>query len=124
MKTAIIILSDPKSGSDEAKARVLNALAMADECRRAGDELEIAFAGAGTRWPAELSTLWITADGTSHAVREHVAGASRSCALANDATAGVQAAGVALVGDNEVAGTPGVLSIRRYFADGWNVALF
>ena len=57
MKTAIIILSDPKSATDEATTRMLNALGMADECKRAGDELEIAFVGAGTRWPAELSKL-------------------------------------------------------------------
>ena len=34
MKTAIIILSDPKSGSEEALGRVFNALALASEVSR------------------------------------------------------------------------------------------
>ena len=55
MKTAIIILSDPKSGSEEALGRVFNALALASECKQKGDEVAVVFNGAGTRWPAELT---------------------------------------------------------------------
>jgi len=124
MKQAIIILSDPKSGTDEATTRLLNALALADECRRAGDELEIAFAGTGTRWPAELTKLSHPASASYQSLRDHVKGASRSCAMRNEATAGLEAAGVPLLGDNAVAGTRGVLSVRRYHAEGWNVAMF
>ena len=39
MKTAIIILSDPQSGSEEALGRVFNALALASECTHNGDEV-------------------------------------------------------------------------------------
>lgn len=124
MKSAIIILSDPHSGAAEATTRLLNALAMADECHRAGDELEITFAGTGTRWPAELSKLSHPGNARYQSLRNYVKGASRSCAMRNDAVAGLEAASVPLIGDNAVAGTPGVLSVRRYHAEGWNVAMF
>lgn len=103
---------------------MLNALGMADECKRAGDELAIVFAGTGTRWPAELSQLSHPANARYDGLRENVVGASRSCAMRNDAVEGLEKVGVPLVGDNEVEGTQGVLSIRRYYAEGWNVAIF
>lgn len=124
MQTAIIILSDPQSGSDEATTRLLNALALADECQRAGDTLEITFAGTGTRWPAELTKLTHPANARYNALRDHVKGASRACAVRNDAVEGLASAGVPLIGDNAVPGTPGVLSVRRYYAEGWHVAMF
>ena len=34
MKTAIIVMSDPKNGSEEALGRVFNALALAAECKQ------------------------------------------------------------------------------------------
>ena len=124
MKTAIVILSDPKPASDEATTRLLNALAMANECKRSGDTLEIAFAGTGTRWPEELAKFNHPANALFNDLREHVVGASRSCAARNGATAGVEAAGLALIDDNQVPGTAGVLSLRRYYAENWNVAIF
>ncbi len=87
-------------------------------------ELAIAFAGTGTRWPAELSQLGHPANARYEALREFVVGASRGCAHRNGAVEGLEAAGVPLVGDNEVEGTPGVLSFRRYYAEGWQVAQF
>lgn len=124
MKTAIFILSDPKSGTDESTTRLLNALGYADECQRSGDDLEIVFSGTGTRWPKELTQLSHPANARYNALRTHVKGASRGCAVRNDAVEGLQEAGVPLIGDNEVAGTPGVASIRRYQAEGWNVSIF
>lgn len=124
MKHAIFILSDPRSGADEAVSRVLNALGYADECQRHGDELAIVFAGTGTRWPQELAQLSHPAHTRYQALREHVVGASRGCALRNDATSGLERAGVPLLGDNAVPGTAGVASIRRYVADGWHVTTF
>ena len=46
MKTAIIILSDPKGG-EEALGRVFNALAVAHEGLQTGDQVEVVFNGAG-----------------------------------------------------------------------------
>lgn len=43
MKTAIMILSDPKNGSEEALGRVFNALALASECMQKGDEVAVVF---------------------------------------------------------------------------------
>lgn len=48
MKTAVVIISDPKAGK-EALARVFNALAVASEGKHAGDEVEVSFIGTGTR---------------------------------------------------------------------------
>ncbi|MGQ0556172.1 MAG: hypothetical protein ACT4PN_09555 [Nitrospiraceae bacterium] len=80
MKTAIIILSDPKSGSEEARGRVFNALALASECKQKGDEVAVVFNGTGTRWLAELTKLSHPANGLYNAVRDVVQGASCGCA--------------------------------------------
>lgn len=124
MKTAIFIMSDPRSGTDEALARVLNALGFADECRREGDELAIVFTGTGTRWPAELSKLTHPANARYNDLREFVRGASCGCADFYGATEGVKAAGVALLDDNKLPGTGGVASFRHYVSDGWAVSIF
>ena len=124
MKTAIFILSDPKSKTDEATTRLLNALGYGDECKRCGDELAIVFAGTGTRWPHELAQLAHPANARYNELRENIVGASRGCAVRNGAVEGLQAAGVPLIADNELAGTPGVASFRRYQAEGWTVSIF
>lgn len=124
MKNALIILSDPKNGSDETTARLVNALAYADDCRRSGDELAIVFAGTGTRWPAELSMPTHPVHALYNGVREFVLGASRACAMRNGAVDGLAAAGVPLLSNNQVPGTPGGASIRALHADGWTVTTF
>lgn len=124
MKTAIFVLSDPKSETDEATTRLLNALAYGDECKRSGDELAIVFAGTGTRWPQELAKLTHPGHAWYNGLREHVAGASCTCATLNGATEGLAAAGVPLLTNNKIAGTPGVASIRQYQAEGWTVSIF
>jgi hypothetical protein len=123
MKTAIILLSDPQSG-DEALGRAFNALALARECREAGDEVAVEFVGAGTRWPAELSKLSHPANALFNAVRESIVGASCGCATVFGAKEGVQACGVALSTQHALPGTPGVTSIRRYLAEGWQTLVF
>ena len=124
MKVAIIILSDPKSGSEEALGRVFNALAVAQESLQAGDEVEVVFNGAGTRWPAELSKVSHPANGLYNAVREAVKGASCGCAAVFGATKDVEACGLPLLKDKALAGTPGLSDIRRYLADGWQTLVF
>ena len=124
MKLAIIVLSDPKSGSEEALGRVFNALAVAQESLQAGDEVEVVFNGAGTRWPAELSKVSHPANGLYNAVREAVKGASCGCAAVFGATKDVEACGLPLLKDKALAGTPGLSDIRRYLADGWQTLVF
>lgn len=124
MKTAIVIVSDPKSGTDEALGRVFNALALAAECQREGDEVAVVFQGSGTRWPGELTNLSHPAHALYTAVRDAVRGASCGCAEVFGAAESVRACGVPLVKDNPLAGTAGLLSLRRFLADGWNVVVF
>jgi hypothetical protein len=121
MKTAIIILSDPKNGSDEALGRVFNALALASECRQKGDEVAVVFNGGGTRWPAELSKLTHPANGLYNSVRDVVQGA---CAEVFGANESIQSCGVPIVNDHALAGTTGLLSLRRYVEEGWNTLVF
>jgi hypothetical protein len=123
MKIAIIILSDPKGG-DEALGRAFNALAVAHESLQRGDEVEVVFNGAGTRWPEELTKVSHPANTLYNAVRESVKGASRACAAVFGATKSVEACGLPLLQDKALAGTPGLSDIRRYVADGWQTLIF
>jgi hypothetical protein len=120
MKLAIIITSDPQAG-DEALGRAFNALALAHEARDHGDDVEVAFAGAGTRWPAELARPAHPAHGLYESVFDVIAGASRGCSVVFGAT---DAAGVRALADNPVPGTPGLVGVRRYLADGWSTLVF
>ena len=117
-------MTDPKTGSEEATARVLNALGYADEAKRSGDELAIVFAGTGTRWPDELAKLSHPANTRYNSLRENIRGASRGCAVRNGVAENLQASGIPLLSDNELPGTPGVASFRRFYAEGWNVSIF
>lgn len=117
-------MSDPKTGTDEALGRLLNALAFAHENRSAGDDVEIVFKGAGTRWPGELAKLSHPAHERYQAVRESVKGASLGCAMKYGARDEVEANGVALLADTPLPGTPGIAGLRHYYNDGWNVAVF
>jgi hypothetical protein len=117
-------MSDPKSGSEEALGRVFNALAVASECKGKGDEVEVVFNGAGTRWPEELSNLTHPAHALYEAVREVVTGASGACAAVFGAAESLRSSGVPIVKDNPLAGTAGLLSLRRYLSEGWSVVVF
>lgn len=124
MKTAVVILSDPQPKTDESLGRLLNALAFAYESRAAGDEVEIVFKGAGTRWPGELAKLDHPANERYQSVRELVKGASLGCATKYGAKDAAAAAGVALLADAALPGTPGIAGLRHYYADNWNVTVF
>ena len=124
MKTVIVIMSDPKSGSEEALGRVFNALALASECKQKGDEVAVVFNGTGTRWPAELTKLSHPANALYNSVRDVVQGVSRGCADVFGAREGVESCGVPLKNDHALAGTSGLLSLRRYVGDGWNTVVF
>jgi hypothetical protein len=123
MKLAIIITSDPKNGED-ALGRAFNALALAAEGQTKGDEVNVVFVGAGTRWPAELTKLGHPANQLYNAVRPSVAGASCGCAAVFGATKEVAACGLPEIKDNALVGTPGLASIRRYVAEGWQTLVF
>jgi intracellular sulfur oxidation DsrE/DsrF family protein len=124
MKTVIVMMSDPTSGSEEVLGRVFNALALASECKQNGDEIAVVFNGTGTRWPAELTKLSHPANALYNSVRDVVQGVSCGCAEVFGAKESVESCGVPLKKDHALAGTAGLLSLRRYIADGWNIVVF
>ncbi|MDA0692743.1 MAG: DsrE family protein [Nitrospinae bacterium] len=123
MKTAIIVMSDPKSG-DEAFGRLFNGLATAYESKTQGDDVTVAFLGAGSRWPEIVSK----ADHPAHALFEEIkgsiAGVSCGCADVFGASEGVKACGVNLLKDNPIPGTNGVASLRKYVKEGYTILSF
>ena len=123
MKLAIIIISDPKNG-EEALGRAYNALALAAEGQAKGDEVNVVFVGAGTRWPAELARLSHPANQLYNTVRPRVMGASRACAAVFGAAKEAAACGVPEIQDNALPGTPGLASIRRYLVEDWQTLVF
>lgn len=123
MKLAIIITSDPRTG-EEALGRAFNALALAAEAQTKGDQVNIVFVGTGTRWPAEFTKLTHPASGLYNAVRPSITGASCGCSTVFGATKEVAACGLPEIKDHALPGTPGLASIRRYLADGWQTLVF
>lgn len=123
MKLAIIITSDPTRG-EEALGRAFNALALAAEAQSRGDDVDVVFAGAGTRWPAELTRLDHPAHALYETVRTVIRGASRACAEVFGAAEGVDSAAIPQLHDNPLPGTPGLASLRRYLAEGRQTLVF
>lgn len=124
MKTAIVVLSDPESGGEEALGRVFNALATAYDLRAQGLQTKVVFQGAGTRWPARLRDAQHPAHALYEAVREDVGGVSCACADVFGARDEAGESGLALLTDNRVPGTSGLASIAKDVAAGWNVVTF
>ena len=124
MKTAIVILSDPKSGSEEALGRVFNALAATYDFKQKGGEVSLLFQGAGTRWLSDLSKTEHPAHTLFEEVKDTVAGASAGCAEVFGATEDVKKSGFDLISDNPVPGTPGLPSLQRLLADGYTLLTF
>ena len=124
MKTAIIVLSDPKSGSEEALGRVFNALAAAYDFKQHGDDVTVLFQGAGTRWIAEVTKHDHPAHALFEEVKDKVAGASSGCADVFGATDDVVKSGFELIKNNPVPGTSGLPSLQKLTADGYAVLTF
>ena len=124
MKAAIIILSDPKSESEESLGRVFNALAAAYDFKQQGDEVTVRFQGAGTRWIGELSKAEHPAHDLFEAVKDAVAGVSCGCADVFGANEEAEKSGFELIKDNPIPGTSGLASLRKLAADGYTVLTF
>ena len=123
MKTAIIIMSDPKSG-DEALGRLFNGLATAYESKTNGDPVTVAFLGAGSRWPEIVSKSDHPANALFDEVKDSIAGVSCGCADVFGASDGAEACGVNLLTDNPIPGTSGMASLRKYINEGYTVLSF
>jgi len=124
MKTAIVIFSDPKNGSEEALGRVFNGLATAYDFKQAGDEVSILFQGAGTRWIGELTKKDHLAHELFEAVKDQVAGVSCGCADVFGGTEEAEKSGLDLIKENPVPGTRGMASLRKYAAKGATILTF
>lgn len=120
MKTAIVVLSDPQAGSEEALGRVFNALAVAHEFRAAGETVQLLFAGAGTRWPAVLNKADHPAHALYKAVLDTVVGVSCGCAD----VFGADDDGLARITTNAVPGTTGLPSLLALQRDGFQILTF
>ena len=124
MKAAIVVYSDPKSGSEESLGRLFNALAATYDFKQNGDDVTLMFQGAGTRWVGQLGNADHPAHELFEAVRDKVAGVSCGCADVFGAAQDAGKEGFALIKDNAVPGTTGLVSLRNLIRDGYNVVHF
>lgn len=124
MKTAIVILSDPKNKTEESAGRAFNALSAAYDLKRNGDDVTILFQGAGTRWIGELNHKDHPFHKLFETVKDKVAGASNACALVFGAAESVEEAGYGLINDNPVPGTAGLPSFHKLASQGYAVLIF
>jgi hypothetical protein len=124
MKAAILVLSDPDSGSEEALGRVFNALAVAYDCKQNGNEVSIFFQGTGTRWLNKLNQPDNPVHALFDAVKDTVAGASSGCADVFGAAEDVKQSGFDLISENKVPGTSGLPSLQNLISSGYTVLTF
>lgn len=116
-KIAIVILTDTEGG--EALGRVVNALTAAQEFKEGGDDIQVVFTGAGTKWIGELSKPDHKLHETYKKLKDCVAGACGYCAGAFGVADTVKAAGVCLLNDY---GTN--MSFRKLVLGGYQVLTF
>lgn len=123
-KTAVVLFSDPKAGSEEALGRLFNALFLTHDLKERGQEVAFIFQGAGTRWAAEVAKADHPAGPLFRAVQDKVAGVCGGCAAVFGATDGAEAAGLPLAGDLQIPGLGQVISLGDYLAKGYNLVTF
>jgi hypothetical protein len=124
VKAAIVILSDPKHGSEEALGRLFNGLAAAYDFKQRGDDVTLLFQGAGTRWAGEIVKADHPAHALYRAVEDTVAGVSCGCADVFGAKEQAARSGFELVNDNRVPGTSGLPSLRELAQQGYSILTF
>ncbi len=124
MKAAIVVMSDAKSGTEEALGRLFNALATAYDFKQNGDEVSLLFQGAGTRWCGEIYKEEHPANALYQAVEDKVLGVSRACADVFGARDDAEKHGVALLGDNVIPSVGGLPSLRTLIDNGYRVITF
>lgn len=112
-KVAIVILSDPKNGSEEALGRLFNAFAAAYDVKQSGNTVSILFQGTGTRWPSIVVQKEHPANGLYEEIKENIIGVSSACADVFGATEDVVANGFDLITERSIPGTSGVPSVGK-----------
>ena len=116
-KTAIVILTDTEG--NESLGRIVNALTAAKEFKEAGDDVQVIFTGAGTRWVGELAKPDHKLHGLFKEVRGQVAGACGFCAGAFEVADSVKSAEVSLLEDYG-----SNMSYRKLTSDGYQILTF
>ncbi|MCG8447947.1 MAG: DsrE family protein [Pirellulales bacterium] len=125
LKATIVVLSDPKSGSqEESLGRVFNALAAAYDFKQRGDDVRLQFQGAGTRWIGQLNEEDHPAHKLFKEVEDTVAGVSCGCADVFGGSEEATASGFDLITDNPVPGTTGMASLASVVREGRTVLTF
>jgi hypothetical protein len=124
MKTAIVVFSDPKSGSEEALGRLFNALFVTHELKEKNQDVALVFQGAGTRWASEVAREDHPAHALYESVKDKVAGVCGGCADVFGATEGATSAGASLVREIMIPGTTGVIDLSRYLDEGYRLVTF
>jgi len=119
--TAIVILSDPKNGGEEALGRMFNGLAAAYDIKASGGKVSILFQGTGTRWPSIISQEGHPAYDLYNALKEQVAGVSSGCADVFGASEDAVASGFELIKDCPIPGTSGVAGVNKFLTSGTTV---
>jgi hypothetical protein len=117
VKAAIVVLAD--TGTPEGMGRVANALEAVKEFKDAGDDVQLIFDGAGTKWVVELSKPEHKAHPLFSAVKDKVSGVCSYCATAFGVKDGVQACAVPLL--SEYDGHP---SFKKLLSQGYQVVTF
>lgn len=123
-KTAIVVLSDPKAGSEEALGRLFNAMFVAYELKEEGKEVALIFQGAGVRWVSEITQPDHMAHALYEAVKDTVVGVCGGCADVFGATADVKTTGVPLIHEKIIPGTSGIINLSRYLDEGYRLLTF
>jgi len=123
-KTAIVVFSDPKAGSEEALGRLFNAMFVAYELKEKKQEVALIFQGAGVRWASEVVKLDHPAHALYEAVQDTVVGVCGGCADVFGATDDVRDAGLKLVNEKAIPGTSGVIDLSKYLDEGYRVLTF
>lgn len=123
-KTAIVILSDPTHGGEEALGRAFNGLSAAVDIKNSGGEVTVTFQGAGTRWASLITQKDHLLNGLYEAVKGNIEGVSCGCADVFGATEGATACGFKLLKENPIPGTTGLASFGKHLKFGTTVLTF
>jgi sulfur relay (sulfurtransferase) complex TusBCD TusD component (DsrE family) len=123
-KTAIVIYSDPKSGSEEALGRLFNGMFVAYELLEKHQEVVLLFQGTGVRWVSELVKPEHPAHTLYTAVRDCVAGVCGGCADVFGATQDARNAGATLIHEKAIPGTSGIVDLSKYLDAGYRILTF
>ncbi len=123
-KTAVVLFSDPKTGSEEALGRLFNALFLTHDLKTQGREVALIFQGAGTRWAAEVSKVDHPAGPLFRAVQDKVAGVCGGCANVFGTAEEAKATGLPVTGSLEIPGLGHVISLGDYLAQGYSLVTF